>query len=145
MLEALRPPLTTKFPITVEEACETNPPVNVERLATSKVEEAFNTPLTERLEENVEEAVERRPLFSVNNPLPVTVFRVAALETVNWEVEALPVIAKEVVVALVVVELTITKLVMVEEELLAIIPPLIVAVPLTFKVLVAVIGPKIVR
>ena len=68
-------------------------------MATNRVEEAFNTPLTDRFEEKVDEATESNPLLSVNSPLPVSVFSAALLETTNWEVEALPDIAKEVVVA----------------------------------------------
>ena len=37
-------PATWKGPLIVEEACEINPPVRVERLATNKVEETFKTP-----------------------------------------------------------------------------------------------------
>ena len=68
-------------------------------MATNRVEEALRTPLTDKFEEKVDEATESNPLLSVNNPLPVSVFSAALLETTNWEVEALPDIAKEVVVA----------------------------------------------
>ena len=87
--EAWRLPAICKEPLIVEEACETNPPDKVERLATNKVEEALRTPLTERLEEKVEEAVESRPLVKVPSPLKVAmpllvrVFNMALLETTN--------------------------------------------------------------
>ena len=47
--------------LTVDEACETKPPVRVERLATNKVEEAFKTPEVWKLPDIVEEAEEINP------------------------------------------------------------------------------------
>ena len=97
--EAWRLPETWRELAIVDDAEDTKPPYKLDRFATSKVEEALRTPLTDKFEEKVDEAMESNPLLSVNNPLPVSVFSAALLETTNWEVEALPDIAKEVVVA----------------------------------------------
>ena len=117
--DARRLPDTWKFPATVEEALEINPPYRLERLATSNVEEALNGPLTWKGPETVLEAVDRKPFENVAREekfaKPVTLRMEAnveeaeemnpamkleippkneELETRSWEVDALPVTAR---------------------------------------------------
>ncbi len=59
--EACNAPAICRVPAMVEEAEEINPPYNVERLATSKVEEAFKGPFTLNKLLTVEDPLEINP------------------------------------------------------------------------------------
>lgn len=91
--EALNGPLTLRMLEKVEEAVERRPdkvesPLALNTLA-DKVEEELKTPLTNKLLEKVEEALDINPFIKLAS-LP----NEEVLETVNCEVEALPVTVK---------------------------------------------------